>query len=54
MAPSAIFKAIESAARLAYDIRLNNSSFGKALDTLNISSPKSMAFCQIWSFSNLK
>jgi len=53
MEPSEIFKAIESQALQICEAKLNFSLSGKVEESLSITSPKSMAFCQIRSFSNL-
>ena len=53
MDPSEIFKAIESDALHICEDKLNFSFAGKSEVYLSIISPKSIAFCQIISFSNL-
>src|ERR1035437_5204190 len=51
--PSEMFNAMESTALRICEERLHISSLWNLYDNRNILSPKSIAFCQIISFSNL-
>jgi len=48
--PSTIFAGIETQERLIWDIKPNNSFFGKLSVTLYISNVKEWLFCQTVSF----